>query len=198
MSFLDKIKQKKVELTKTSTIITRADGQKYICDGGDQEKLIEQSSFGFIVDTSPDEIPACVLENRLYLGSQDSVNEDVQTAHGITHILSIGVPAPQPLNVVNKFIECLDLPETDFFGILKASIDFINSAFASNDGKVLVHCNAGVSRSTSVILGFLILERGYKFDEAYALVKAKRPCIQPNAGFMNQLRGLDTGNVPLM
>lgn len=56
------------------------------------------------------------------------------------------------------------------------------------DGVVLVHCNAGVSRSASVVIGFLMCQEKMSFDEAFSAVKAARPYIQPNPGFMNQLK----------
>lgn len=56
------------------------------------------------------------------------------------------------------------------------------------DGVVLVHCNAGVSRSASVVIGFLMSQEKMSFDEAFSTVKTARPSIQPNPGFMNQLK----------
>jgi hypothetical protein len=47
---------------------------------------------------------------------------------------------------------------------------------------------AGVSRSTSVVLAYLMKEEGLHLDEAYAFVKSKRPVVKPNPGFMSQLR----------
>jgi Dual specificity phosphatase, catalytic domain len=185
MSFLEQLQRKKRELAKTETVVTTVDGRKYVCDG-DERRIMDQISLGFVVDTSPDEIPACIIDNRLFLGSQDSVTEAVRVEFGITHILSVGIPAPQRLDhVVNRFIECLDLPETEFLAVLDQAIAFIDAG-----DKVLVHCNAGVSRSSSVVIGFLILRMGMTYDEAYGRVKAKRPCIQPNAGFVAQLKQL--------
>ncbi|KTG38377.1 hypothetical protein cypCar_00018056 [Cyprinus carpio] len=55
-------------------------------------------------------------------------------------------------------------------------------------GVVLVHCNAGVSRSASVVIGFLMSQEKMSFDEAFSAVKTARPYIQPNPGFMSQLK----------
>lgn len=52
---------------------------------------------------------------------------------------------------------------------------------------VLVHCYAGISRSATVVIAYLMRYRGLSFDAAYALVKLKRPCINPNSGFVTQL-----------
>ncbi|KAA8583485.1 hypothetical protein FQN60_014693 [Etheostoma spectabile] len=57
------------------------------------------------------------------------------------------------------------------------------------DGVVLVHCNAGVSRSSSVVIGYLMMREGLLFDDAYSQVKVARPSIRPNPGFYQQLQG---------
>lgn len=50
-------------------------------------------------------------------------------------------------------------------------------------GSVLVHCAAGVSRSASIVIAYLMRNNGMNYTEAYALVKNKRFVICPNHGF---------------
>ena len=52
-------------------------------------------------------------------------------------------------------------------------------------------CFLQVSRSATVILGYLMLQQDYSYDEAFSLVKAGRPSIRPNQGFVEQLRKLE-------
>lgn len=54
-------------------------------------------------------------------------------------------------------------------------------------GRVLVHCTAGVSRSASVVLAYLVHSGGMSLRDTYRLVKGKRPIIAPNANFWEQL-----------
>ncbi|CBY39782.1 unnamed protein product [Oikopleura dioica] len=54
-------------------------------------------------------------------------------------------------------------------------------------GSVLVHCNMGISRSTSVILAFLMKYRAMPLKAAFDLVREKRSCVNPNIGFWKQL-----------
>ncbi|XP_073927337.1 dual specificity protein phosphatase 19 isoform X2 [Castor canadensis] len=56
------------------------------------------------------------------------------------------------------------------------------------DGVVLVHCNAGVSRAATIVIGFLMNSEEISFTSAFSLVKNARPSICPNSGFMEQLR----------
>jgi len=49
--------------------------------------------------------------------------------------------------------------------------------------KVLVHCQAGKSRSGSVAIALIATLTNLPFEEVLSMVKIKRPIIQPNDGF---------------
>lgn len=55
-------------------------------------------------------------------------------------------------------------------------------------GSVLVHCAAGVSRSATVVISYLMYKNDMNYAQAYAFVKSKRMCISPNSGFQQQLK----------
>jgi len=63
---------------------------------------------------------------------------------------------------------------------------FIHS-FVSRDQPVLVHCRAGVSRSASVVMAYLMTYQGYSLHDAFFLVRSRRSCVSPNIGFMEKL-----------
>lgn len=52
---------------------------------------------------------------------------------------------------------------------------------------MLVHCAAGVSRSASFIIAYLINKKEMLFPDAYKYVKERRKVIRPNSGFEKQL-----------
>lgn len=194
MSFLNELKYKKNQLKACDTIVTTASGERFIekFSTNKIEKINNDNCYGFVIDTKPDFKPAEILSNFLYLSSQDAVIlENIQKYH-LTHILSIGIECPlnEPSeNLSLLYVPCLDLPETRLQqdGILKKSFDFIEQARLSN-GHVLVHCNAGVSRSASIIIAYLMKYRQMDFLSAYNHVKVRRECIQPNAEFLKQLK----------
>lgn len=53
---------------------------------------------------------------------------------------------------------------------------------------VLIHCMAGVSRSASLVIYYLMKTHGIDFDTAYRIVKGRRSIINPNKSFQAQLK----------
>lgn len=53
---------------------------------------------------------------------------------------------------------------------------------------VYVHCYAGVSRSVTVVLAYLMKFWKWNLKTALEFVQAKRIVAKPNDGFMEQLR----------
>jgi dual specificity protein phosphatase 1B len=84
----------------------------------------------------------------------------------------------------------LDIPEFDMNPFFEQTWQFMESAIGSGGG-VLVHCNAGISRSSTLVIAYLIKYHKMKYDDAYQLVKVARPAILPNGGFQLTLRQLE-------
>lgn len=194
MSFLNELRAKKTNLKSTETTVTYADGRRLVENSGTGTiSKTECARYGFIVDTKPDLVPACILENKLFLGSQDAVNDKILVDYFITHILSVGIETPDfnvPHKIETKFIACLDLPESNLSHVIAEANDFIGNVLKDDNKVILVHCNAGVSRSSSIVIGYLMLCCDYTFERAFKYVKSKRECVQPNAGFLIQLKML--------
>lgn len=47
---------------------------------------------------------------------------------------------------------------------------------------------SGKSRSPSLVLSYLIKQKGMNFEQAYNFVKQKYSQVEPNKGFINQLK----------
>ncbi|KAH3763655.1 hypothetical protein Pelo_4467 [Pelomyxa schiedti] len=57
--------------------------------------------------------------------------------------------------------------------------------------KVLVHCGSGLSRSATVVIGYLMLKHGMSFRAALDTVRTARPVIDPDLIFLSELCSLE-------
>jgi len=64
--------------------------------------------------------------------------------------------------------------------------DFVK-VITESSGPVLVHCRAGVSRSASLVVGYLMWKDKISLDKALTQVKKERPRVAPNVGFLRAL-----------
>ena len=90
----------------------------------------------------------------------------------------------------------LKLNDTPYFKIiphLEKATSFINQA-QLNDGIILVHCQLGISRSTSCVIAYMIKYMGYTTMNALEHIKKKRPQVMPNFGFLQQLMVYEKNN----
>ncbi|TLD37737.1 dual specificity phosphatase Yvh1 [Venturia nashicola] len=88
------------------------------------------------------------------------------------------------------FIRCEDSPTLDLLVYLSDICDFID-LMASTSGPVLVHCEVGRSRSTAVIVAYLMRKYHYKYEDALELVREKtkgQRKVKPREGLVRQLR----------
>ncbi|XP_057704696.1 dual specificity protein phosphatase 19-like isoform X2 [Corythoichthys intestinalis] len=183
----------KSRLRKQCTRVTTVTGRKLLersTDGGLQvEELEEGNGCGFVEDKSLD-LQVGMVRPYLLLGSQDAAHDmNTLQIYQVSHVLNVayGVANPFPDRFVYKTVQILDLPDTDITSYVEECGTFIDQARRQN-GVVLVHCNAGVSRSSSVVTAYLMWHEGLPFDKAYQQVKLARPSSRPNPGFLHQLQ----------
>ena len=84
-------------------------------------------------------------------------------------------------------ISSMDHPQQDLSMYFPMVYEFISS-FVDSGKKVLVHCHAGVSRSTTLLASYLMSKNDRGRDEILRHIKSKRSYINPNSGFLKQLQ----------
>ena len=94
---------------------------------------------------------------------------------------------PHPSQFTYKVLQVNDVPWENLGKHFMDSALFIQKAIKSG-GVVFVHCWAGISRSTSCIAAYLMVEYGMTLAAALSLIKQGRNRINPNPGFRKQLQ----------
>eukprot|EP00249_Psilotum_nudum_P024458 c29189_g2_i2 orf=560-3274(-) len=130
------------------------------------------------------------VAEHIYLGS-DAVakNRDTLSANGITHVLNcVGFVCPEYFNkdLTYKTLWLQDSPCEDITSLLYDVFDYFEEV-REQGGRVFVHCCQGVSRSTSLVIAYLMWRDGRSFVDAFQDVKTARSITNPNMGFACQL-----------
>jgi len=131
---------------------------------------------------------------NLFIGSyEDACDSSLLDSFQITHILTVAsdLPPKYPTQFQYLVLEALDLDTQDLFPAFAQSYEFIENAF-SNNGKVLVHCLYGISRSSTIVLSYLMKKLNAHYEEAFKTLKEKHPRADPNGGFVRQLKKLES------
>lgn len=129
------------------------------------------------------------INENIYLGDVTGAsNKFMLKRNNITHILTVAQGIyPKFRGQFNyKLINILDSPSANLKKFWPECISFIKQAIQSG-GNILVHCFAGVSRSASTVIAYLMQEEGLTYQQAFKHCKACRPFINPNPGFKRQL-----------
>jgi len=194
MNFLNQLKLKKKQLERVETRITTESGLVFkeikSVDGFKKQPVLNERTYGFVVDTKPDLEVGNVFK-FLYFGSQDiACDLNILNTLRITDILSVGVSVPQHKDFAYKFIEAYDLPSFNMNSIFDECFIYIENIRKSNK-RVFVHCNAGISRSPTLIIAYVMKHLKISFKDAFDFVKKTRLTINPNAGFISQLKDYD-------
>lgn len=125
----------------------------------------------------------------LFISSENTAyNREILDTTGISSIITLTGYAPFETDLKNTYLklDCEDNIDTNILPLVSKANRFIAKQLAICQ-KVLVHCSAGVSRSGSIIIGFLINQYKCSYQEALVMAQKIRPCIQPNPGFAIQL-----------
>lgn len=104
--------------------------------------------------------------------------------NGVTH----GVQKKEVVGTKTIYrIGIYDSPQEE--PLMSAVLTYMMSELdAFPDKKILFHCYAGVSRSSTLAIAYLARQQNASVEETLALIVSKRPIVRPNPGFMNSLR----------
>ena len=148
------------------------------------QKEIENYRYRFHVNLHPSKI-----FNWLYLGSYRNACDKQEIKDiGINYVLNCAIECLEsfPTGVKYCHLKLNDMPSFKLIPHLEKATSFINQA-QINNGIILVHCQLGISRSTSCVIAYMIKYMGYTAMSALDFIKKKRTQVMPNFGFLQQL-----------
>ncbi|KAI9920890.1 hypothetical protein PsorP6_000962 [Peronosclerospora sorghi] len=151
------------------------------------------------MDTEDNGIKPSQIHEHVFLGSRTHARDkELLQRLRITHILNV-TPSKKmdPLTGVPNFFEkdklfiyrrcqIFDNKAEDILGVLEGCIAFIDQA--KYYGRILVHCNKGVSRSSSIVVAYLMKLRSMSLEQALAFVVDRHSSANPNVSFRAQLK----------
>ena len=129
------------------------------------------------------------ITETIFLGNIDAAfNKKKLKQLGIKKVLTVMSAFGNhysPHEFIHKSIDVDDDFRTNIICHFKECILFIEGK-----DKIFVHCAAGMSRSPTIVIAYIMWKRKLRLNEAIKFVKEKRSIISPNDNFMNQLKTL--------
>ncbi|EDS29562.1 conserved hypothetical protein [Culex quinquefasciatus] len=134
------------------------------------------------------------LLRNLYLCGGSAASVPTMQQLGVTLVINATTEqelpnTPLPCDETTGYmrVPVKDNREADLDRYFNEVADRIEQESVRVGGVTLVHCVAGVSRSASLCLAYLIKYHRMSLKDAYNHVKARRPQIRPNVAFVKHL-----------
>jgi predicted protein tyrosine phosphatase len=127
---------------------------------------------------------------QIYVGDIDTLRrQDAVRQEGIDAVVRLDLRDRDVLHWDSRF-DVLDMPINDGAtvpdGVFDHVTDFIHEQI-QNEKTVLVHCNQGISRSTTMVIAYLIKYEGMSLGEAFGTVREGREIARPHGALMASL-----------
>lgn len=128
----------------------------------------------------------------IYVGPKSTVNQYAIDHIGIKIVINCAKKIP---NLVPEFaksyvdyyhLEIVDSIDQSLKGFINIGAKLIKEGLDQN-GRILVHCEAGKSRSVSMVLSYLLEYTNTSLADALAEIQQNRPCASPNIRFLRDL-----------
>ena len=131
--------------------------------------------------------PIHKIIDNLYLGDfRAADNPELLKSYSITHIVNCAFNLPSKYTGMFTYLDLKlrDEPDQVIFPQVDNAYKFI---VENRNTNVFVHCVHGMSRSGSVVVYYLMKEKGMRMQEGIEFIGKIREVINPNEGFRRQL-----------
>jgi hypothetical protein len=136
-----------------------------------------------------------ICTSILYLGPKSAASQPAGEALRQANVVAIvnattRVPCYHRPLIKYCQVPVNDEPAADIGIYLEGATTFLHAMLLQSS--VLVHCEQGMSRSTTIVMAYLMRYHNMTRDQAYVHCKTKRPMVNPNEGFWRQLEDYET------
>lgn len=137
-----------------------------------------------------------ILPHVLIGNQRDAADREKLRELGVTHIINVTSQLPLHFenDIVYKRLPASDNGSQNLKQYFQEAIAFIDGVREMN-GRVLVHCQAGVSRSPTIVIAYLMARSQKTLADAFSFVKDRRSIVAPNLNFMGQLLEFEQNSV---
>lgn len=130
----------------------------------------------------------------LYLGNYEGATDlNILKKYGIGAVLTVaadlGINYGKESGIVHEIIPALDIPSFNLGRFFNKCHEFIDRHRTTTN--VFVHCMAGISRSATIIITYLMKLYDWDYNKTFEFVRKKRRIIGPNPGFVRQMRSFE-------
>ncbi len=152
-------------------------------------------------------MPDCsLIKNGIFIGNAHSVIGNPSTHEGdfLEELnIKVVISALTEEEYEDYMIAKEDFPNIDWYRFVIDDepseriskyfyeVNVIIGKALSENKNIIVHCAAGMSRSPTLVIAYLMIANHWRYEEAFAYVKRKRPFVEPNIGFIRQLKELE-------
>ena len=178
------------QINESATVIVNHNLKKRKCPLCHKE--MDKNRINFHINTHPSKI-----FDWLFLGCyRNACNKEEIKDLKINYVLNCAFECLESFNNNIKYchLKLSDMPSFRIIPFFERATSFINQAHKSG-GIILVHCQLGISRSTSCVIAYMIKYMGYTAMSALEFIRKKRPQVMPNYGFLQQLMNYEKNNL---
>ncbi|KAM4827475.1 dual specificity protein phosphatase 18 isoform 2-T3 [Thomomys bottae] len=129
------------------------------------------------------------ITSSLYISNGVAANNKLLlTSNQITTVINVSVEVANTFyeNIQYTQVPVTDIPSSRLCDFFDPIADHIHEV-ELKQGRTLLHCAAGVSRSATLCLAYLMKYHAMSLLDAHTWAKSCRPIIRPNNGFWDQL-----------
>ena len=127
------------------------------------------------------------ITDNIYLGDINAAHINNLKKENISKVLTVTDNRAPHYNKEDKINQrIIKVSDTMGTNIIKHFGECLR--FIEGDDKILIHCIAGQSRSATIVIAFIMWKQKLSFEEAFNLVNGKRKVVNPNFGFIAQLK----------